>query len=61
MIDENEEGDKFDIIAEAKRKQAKKIKEAKESGQIAKNVMTSKNRKLMKVIEHSVGKEREKH
>ena len=50
MIDENEEGDKFDIIAEAKRKQAKKIKEAKESGQIAKNVMTSKNRKLMKVI-----------
>jgi len=53
-----DEDDKFDIIAESKKKLAKKVREQQESSQIAKNVMTNKNRKLLKVIEHSVGEKK---
>lgn len=49
-----EEGDDYDIIAESKKKLAKKVKEQKEFAQVSKNVMTNKDRKLLKVIEHSV-------
>lgn len=56
MVDE--EDDKFDIIAESKKKVAKKVREQQQSSQIARNVMTGKNRKLLKVIEHSVGEKK---
>ena len=54
VIGSDEEDDKYDIIAENKKNKAKKVREQKEFAQISKNVMTSKNRKLLKVVEHSV-------
>jgi hypothetical protein len=53
-----EEDNDYDIIAESKKNLKKKLKEQKEFNQVSKNVMTSKNRKLLKVIEHSVGERR---
>ncbi len=49
-----DEEDEYDIIAESKKKLAKKVKDQKEFAQVSKNVMTNKDRKLLKVIEHSV-------
>jgi hypothetical protein len=34
------------------------VREQKEFTQISKNVMTSKNRKLLKVVEHSVNEKK---
>jgi hypothetical protein len=53
-----EDGDKYDIIAESKRKAAKAVKEQKEFTQISKNVMSNKNRKLLKLLEKNAGEKR---
>ncbi len=47
----NEE-DKYDIVAEKKRELKEKKKEQKEFSQISKNIISNKNKKLLKVIEH---------
>lgn len=49
-----EDGDKYDIIAESKKKLAKKVKDQKEFSKVSENVMTGKDRKLLKVIRHTV-------
>lgn len=54
----DEEGEDYDIIAESKKKLAKKVKDQKQFTQISKNVMSNKNKKLLKVIEHSVEEKR---
>ena len=55
--DDEEEQD-YDIIAQSKKKLAKKVREQKESIQLGENVMTQKNRKLQKVIKHVVAEKR---
>ena len=42
-------------MAERKRKIQDRKREKRESVQVSKDMMSNKNRKLMKVIEHSVG------
>ena len=51
--------DKYDIITEKKKSIAKKDTDDKEFTKISKNIMTSKNRKLLKVIEHSLAEKQE--
>ena len=53
FADADEEENKYDIIAENKKKLESKKKEQKEFAQISKNIMSNKNRKLLKVIEKS--------
>lgn len=46
-------------MAESKKKMEKKQKEQKDYSQISKNIMSNKNRKLLKVIEKSIGQKRD--
>jgi hypothetical protein len=46
-------------VAESKKKMEKKQKEQKDYSQISKNIMSNKNRKLLKVIEKSIGQKRD--
>ena len=50
-IEEDNE-DKYDIVAEKKNQAKQQKKEQKEFSQISKNVISNKNKKLLKVIEH---------
>lgn len=52
---EEEAAKEYDIIAEKKKKMAARKQEEKEFSQISKNIMSNKNRKLLKVIEKSRG------
>lgn len=52
---EEEAAKEYDIIAEKKKKVAARKQEEKEFSQISKNIMSNKNRKLLKVIEKSRG------
>lgn len=53
LVEADEEENKYDIITENKKKLESKKKEQKEFAQISKNIMSNKNRKLLKVIEKS--------
>jgi hypothetical protein len=56
----NDESDnQYDIVTESKKKLEKQQKEQKDYSQISKNIMSNKNRKLLKVIEKSIGQKRD--
>lgn len=56
---EDETDNQYDIVTESKKKLEKQQKEQKDYSQISKNIMSNKNRKLLKVIEKSIGQKRE--
>ena len=57
--EEQVQEDKYDIVAEKKNQIKQQKKEQKEFAQISKNIITNKNKKLLKVIEHGQNQRKE--
>ena len=57
--DEEEDEDQYDIVKQKKKLAKKKKEEEKQHRKIAENVLSNKNKKWLKVIEHGKNKKRE--
>lgn len=52
------EVDQYDVLAEQKKKKKEKKRELKDLAEMSKDIMSSKNRKLLKTLEFSKRKDR---